>query len=84
MIVSQFFQVVCCSLAVEIAKKTSFSKRNGSNLLKMENYSCLRLSQEIRLETKEKQIPLQSSIIISVASTQCLMVQLLLKLDIEK
>ena len=50
----------------------------------MENYSCLRLSQEIRLETKEKQIPLQSSIIISVASTQCLMVQLLLKLDIEK
>ena len=50
---------MCCSLAVEIAKKTSFSKRNGSNLSKMENYSCLRLSQEIRLETKEKQMQLQ-------------------------
>lgn len=50
----------------------------------MENYSCLRLSQEIRLETKEKQTPLQSHIIISVATTQCLKVQLLLKLDIEK
>ena len=75
---------MCCSLAAEIAKKTSFSKRNGSSLSKMENYSCLRPSQEIRLETKEKQMSLQSNGIISVGSTQCLRVQLLLKLDSEK
>ena len=50
MIIPKFFQVVCCSLAVEIAKTTSFLKTNGSHLLKMENYSCSRLSQGIRLE----------------------------------
>ena len=60
MIVPQFFQVVCCSLAVEIAKKTSFSKRNGSQLLKMENYSCSRLSQEIRLEKTKTNQSVQS------------------------
>ena len=60
MIIPKFFQVVCCSLAVEIAKKTSFLKRNGSHLLKMENYSCSRLSQEIRLEKTKTSQSVQS------------------------
>ena len=60
MIIPKFFQVVCCSLAVEIAKKTSFLKRNGSHLLKMENYSCSRLSPEIRLEKTKTSQSVQS------------------------
>ena len=60
MIIPKFFQVVCSSLAVEIAKKTSFLKTNGSHLLKMENYSCSRLSQGIRLEKTQTNQLVQS------------------------
>ena len=74
---------MCCSLAVEIAKGTSSSKRNGIHLLKMENYSCSRLSQEIRLEQKrkEKQMPFQSNNLCRIRAM--LKVQLLLNLDIK-
>ena len=46
--VDVFLQTVCCSLAVGIVTKISFSKTNGVPWLKMEVCSCLLLFREIR------------------------------------
>lgn len=52
-----FLQTVCCSLAVGIVTKISFSKTNGVPWLKMEVCSCLLLFREIRYVKMEMLFP---------------------------